>query len=118
MASVRDSMHVPWWASTYNRYNYRDPSNVHYGRFAQAATNTPLTIDSNPLYAVQLNRHCSGVCSYNVGAVDREVHLSGAGHKIWECSDSTGAPNLCGSVVLGRKRTDFAGSRQYDRMGQ
>ena len=114
MASVRDFMSNKWWASMYNRYNYRDPSNQNYGQFDSSGRYTPITIDSNPEYTVILSRHCNGVCSYDIGGVSAEgkkVH-----NLIDNCSDRSGAPNLCAKGYLGNK-VNFAGNRKYDNLG-
>ena|SRR5271166_5677984 len=116
MSTLRDQMSNSWWVSTYNRYNYHDPSNANYGRFATAARHNPLTIDSNPEYTIELDRSASGADAYNIGAVGAYVRKTGLNMKIDVCSDLTGAPNQCAKKYLG-KRTDFLGNPTYDRLG-
>ena len=116
MSTVRDFMGNPWWASTYNRYNFQDPSNENYGHFATSGRHTPLTIDSNPYYTIQLDRHGHGADAYNIGAVNSYVKRSGDNIRIDVCSDVTGAPNICARKYLG-DRVDFAGNPRYDRLG-
>lgn len=115
MSTLRDSLKDPWWAETYNRYVYHDPSNRYYGRFAWAQSHRPLTIDSNPIYAIDLDRHGHGMEAYNVGAVDMRIKRNGVSDKINICSDNTGAPNYCARKYLGDK-VNFAGNAFYDRL--
>lgn len=116
MSTLRDSLKDPWWAETYNRYVYHDPSNRYYGKFAWSQSHRPLTIDSNPLYTIDLDRHGHGMAAYNIGAVSPVVKMSGANIRIDLCSDNTGAPNACARKYLGNK-VDFAGNSVYDRLG-
>jgi hypothetical protein len=116
MASIRDYMANPWWASTYNRYNFTDPSNVNYGHFAYAARHKPIVVDSNPEYSVAMDRHGQGAGTYNIGAVGVYARHNNLGMLIGVCSDLTGAPNLCAKKYLG-DRADFLGNPQYDRLG-
>jgi hypothetical protein len=112
MASVRDSMGNPWWVDMYNRYNYHDPSNAHYGYFPASGMNQPLVIESNSNVSIQLSRHCNGVCTYDIGFVSP----SAEGRGINECSDTTGAPYMCAKGYLGPSK-NFKGSAKYDRIG-
>lgn len=116
MATVRDYMYSEWWASTYNRYNFQDPSNKNYGHFPFAARHRPLTIDSNPEYTIELDRHDSGANSYNIGAVGAYVRHTNLNQRIDQCSDYTGAPNQCATKILGKRNT-FSGNPTYDRVG-
>lgn len=112
MASVRDAMGNPWWVDMYNRFNYHDPSNKHYGWFPTSGLNQPLVIEANRHVSIQLSRHCNGVCTYDIGNVTPNPHTVG----INECSDTTGAPYLCAKGYLG-PNSRIRGSYRYDRLG-
>jgi len=114
MASVRDSLGSVWWKNMYDRYNYHDPSNQYYGKFPTSGLNQPMFIEANPHVAVQLSRHCNGVCAYDVGSVDRRFDRDMAG--INQCSDLTGAPYVCVTSYAGGM-SKLRGSPKYDRTG-
>jgi hypothetical protein len=112
MASIRDAMGDPWWASMYSRFNVSDPSNKNYGWSRTSGLNQPLVIESNRNVSIQLSRHCNGICTYDIGNVTPNSYSAG----INECSDTTGAPYLCAKGYLGQN-ANVRGSYRYDRLG-
>lgn len=112
MASIRDAMGNPWWVDMYNRYNYHDPSNAHYGQYPTSGLNQPLVIEANKNVSIQLSRHCNGVCTYDIGNVTPNDYS----YDINECSDITGAPYVCARSYIGA-RTNVSGNHRYDRLG-
>lgn len=69
MAQVSDSMSSDWWRNMYSRYVQADPSNKNYSFFNQPGLTQPITCDSNPQYAIAMQRHQDGVNSYQLGGV-------------------------------------------------
>ena len=112
MSTIRDSMGNKWWADMYNRYNLSDPADAYYGRFPSSGLNLPVTIDAGPQFAVQLTRHCNGVCAYDVGSVGEYGRQNRLGPKMNACSDVTGAPFICARGFLG-DRTNPTGASRY-----
>ncbi len=98
----------------YIRYVNSDPSNNFYGKGYSSGLNQPLFVEANPQVAIQLSRHCNGVCAYDVGAVSRS--LDSQMRNINECSDLTGAPYVCTTAYMGNT-AKLRGSPRYDRMG-
>lgn len=113
---IRAYMYNRWNADMYNKYNHRDPTNKYYGYYNWQAVHSPLTIDSNPQYTIELDRHCNGACTYNIGAVSRQAAQDETFRKIDSCSDQIGSPYVCARGFLGDK-TRFAGNVRYDRLG-
>ena len=115
MTTIRDSMANPWWAQMFDRYNYNDPSNAHYGTYNHHALNKPITISSNDQVAYRLNGFHNGVAAYSVGAVSpRAVQYQ---CDINRCVDRSGAPDLCSKTYLGRGFHPND-SNHFDRLGQ
>lgn len=112
MANIRDAMGNQWWADMYNRYNFHDPSNKHYGYYPTSGLNQPLVIEANRNISIQLSRHCNGVCTYDIGNVTPNPYSV----PMNECSDNTGAPFMCAKNYIG-PAANIKGSFKYDRLG-
>lgn len=135
---VSDAMSNPWWAAMYNRDLVQDPTNKSYSHFNVSGLNLPITIESNPQYAVEMNRHTDGLNTYKVGAVSANVvplvgrstpltpahgtvgvTALGAAYRpqagIAGCSARTGDPSGCASVYI--NPVSMGEPLKYSRLG-
>lgn len=113
MSRIQDSMGDPWWREMYKRYSKYDPSNRNYGTYDNHGLNTPITISSNPEFAVQMKRYHNGVDKYNVGGVsEKGIMLQDS---INACSSQTGMPTGCAIGYLGMD-PNIKGSITYENV--
>ena len=106
-----------WWRKMHIRYGYQnDPANPRYGFFHNSGLRHPIAIDSNPQYAVHLKAHQQAPTGpYSMGGVSKLAahHIK----PIQTCTDASGRPHGCATVVLGLQATNFEGSHQFKNLG-
>lgn len=97
MSRIQDYMNNPWYREMYKRYSVHDPSNRNYGTYDNAGINTPLTIASNPNFAIQMKRYQNGVDKYSVGGISKEGVMLQS--QLNACSSATGMPTGCATKL-------------------
>lgn len=140
MASVSDSMSNDWWRNMYTRYLHDDPSIKNYSLFNQPGLTQPITCESNPEYAVIMQRHQDGVNTYKLGGVSPQAAAVigstslnasllgvkapssvGLSHRPYHpnsasaCNARTGDPSGC--MMLAMQQSSAPGPMTYSRMG-
>lgn len=140
MAQVSDSMSNAWWRNMYGRYLQIDPSNKNYSFFNQPGLTQPITCDSNPQYAVAMQRHQDGINTYQLGGVSPQaaaligqsrpnpavlgVKAPGSVGMAFRpqagasaCSARTGDPSGCMQMAFQQSSVVGAAPMRYSRMG-
>lgn len=140
MAQTSDFMSNDWWRNMYGRYLQIDPSNKNYSHFNQPGLTQPITCDSNPQYAIAMQRHQDGVNAYQLGGVSPQAAAligqsrpntallgvkapasvgmsfrpqSGAA----ACNAATGDPTGCMQMAFQQSSVAAASPMRYSRMG-
>jgi hypothetical protein len=117
MSVIRDSLEDPWYRAMYVRYSQpNNPDNRNYQKGGYNGIESPIFIDANQDYAIELSRHDS-ICPYKIGnAGDTDPRAERFNTRSAQncCKYSGGAPYQC---ILAQKRQPVITWGRYDHMG-